>query len=161
EPLRLYAEPVGPASARGCPLRLSLPEPAVAKKATTSNLKYADINKQTKPATLQDISDQTPPDGAEIDTFVGRKLAGGKRVIEKCVGVGGAGTVYRALHRDLQMHVAVKLMHESFQRDADFCKRFHQEALSASRLDQAHLTRVLDFGQEPDGLLYLAMEFLD
>ena len=36
-----------------------------------------------------------------------------------------------------------------------------REATSASRLDNPNLMRVLDFGQEPDGLLYLAMEYLD
>ncbi len=99
--------------------------------------------------------------GVAEDRFVGRELASGKLRIEACVGVGGAGTVYRARHRDLQMDVAVKLMHEKLQRDPEFCKRFHAEALAASRLDHANLTRVFDFGQEPDGLLYLSMEFLD
>jgi serine/threonine-protein kinase len=55
----------------------------------------------------------------------------------------------------------VKVLHEHFQSDIDFCRRFHAEALAASRLDHKNLMRVLDFGQEPDGLLYLAMEHLD
>jgi serine/threonine-protein kinase len=55
----------------------------------------------------------------------------------------------------------VKVLHEDFQRDMEFCRRFHSEALAASRLDHPNLMRVLDFGQEPDGLLYLAMEHLD
>jgi eukaryotic-like serine/threonine-protein kinase len=59
------------------------------------------------------------------------------------------------------MSVAVKVLHESFQHDIDFCRRFYAEALAASRLDHPNITRVIDFGQEPDGLLYLAMEFLD
>jgi len=95
------------------------------------------------------------------DPYIGRALAAGKLSIESCVGQGGAGTVYRAHHRDLQMPVAVKVMLDALQTDVDFCRRFHAEALAASRLDQANLTRVYDFGQEPDGLLYIAMEYLD
>ena len=69
--------------------------------------------------------------------------------------------MYRASHRDLRIPVAVKVLHHHFQQDLEFCRRFHAEALSASRLDHPNLMRVLDFGQEPDGLLYLAMEHLD
>ena len=58
-------------------------------------------------------------------------------------------------------YVAVKVLHESFQNDIDFCRRFYAEALAASRLDHPNVTRVLDFGQEPDGSLYFAMEYLD
>ncbi len=98
---------------------------------------------------------------AAVDRLIGRELAGGKLLIEVRVGEGGAGTVYRARHRDLHMDVAVKVLRDTYQNDPDFVGRFHAEALSASRLDHPNLTRVLDFGQESDGLLYLAMEYLD
>ena len=98
---------------------------------------------------------------AAADPLIGRAVAGGKLLIEARVGEGGAGTVYRARHRDLHMDVAVKILRDSSQSDPDFVGRFHAEALSASRLDHPNLTRVLDFGQESDGLLYLAMEYLD
>ena len=94
-------------------------------------------------------------------SLVGRALAGGKLVIRAPVREGAAGIVYRARHRDLEIDLAVKVLHERLHGDADFVRRFHTEALSASRLDHPNLTRVVDFGQEPDGLFYLAMEFLD
>jgi hypothetical protein len=37
---------------------------------------------------------------------------------------------------------------------------FRGEALAASQLDHPSVMRVLDFGQEPDGLVYIVMEFL-
>ena len=69
-----------------------------------------------------------PQEQGAVDRYIGRALAGGKLRIESCVGQGGAGTVYRAHHRDLQMPVAVKVMLESLQTDPDFCRRFHAEA---------------------------------
>jgi eukaryotic-like serine/threonine-protein kinase len=96
----------------------------------------------------------------EPGSLVGRSLAGGKLQIESLVGTGMMGAVYKALHRELRIHVAVKVLHESYQRDVDFCRRFYAEALAASRLDHPNLVRVYDFGQEPDGLLYLSMEFV-
>jgi serine/threonine-protein kinase len=40
-------------------------------------------------------------------------------------------------------------------------ERFHREARAASRLDHPSSIRVFDFGQEPDGLLYLVMEYVE
>jgi serine/threonine-protein kinase len=39
-------------------------------------------------------------------------------------------------------------------------KRFKAEARVVSLLDHPNVTRVMDFGQEPDGLLYLVMEYV-
>lgn len=93
--------------------------------------------------------------------LTGRALGGGKLVLTELIGRGGNGQVYRATHRELQKAVAVKTLHESLQRDPSFSARFHAEALAASRLDHPNVIRVIDFGQEPDGLMYLSMEFLD
>src|SRR5262249_25491471 len=124
---------------------------AIRPRVTTSHNLSAGHAASLSPAT------RPPP---PMD-HVGRLLAGGKLVIEERIGSGGMGVVYRATHRALQMPVAVKVLHARFQNDLEFCRRFQAEALAASRLDHPNLTRVLDFGQEPDGLVYLAMEFLD
>ncbi|MBS2014983.1 MAG: protein kinase [Deltaproteobacteria bacterium] len=109
----------------------------------------------------KDLGGEPPPPPAVVhDPLVGRSIAGGKLVIEDLIGTGMMGAVYRAVHRELRMPVAVKVMHEVYQRDVEFCRRFYAEALAASRLDHPNLVRVIDFGQEADGLLYLAMEFL-
>ena len=110
---------------------------------------------------VADLSGEPPPaSSAARDALVGRSIAGGKLVIEGLIGTGMMGAVYKAVHRELRMPVAVKVMHEVYQRDVDFCRRFYAEALAASRLNHPNLVRVIDFGQEADGLLYLAMEFL-
>ena len=111
-----------------------------------------------------DLAGVTPPPPSPTELqggLVGRPLAGGKLEIESLVGTGSIGAVYRARHRELRIPVAVKILHESFQHDVEFCRRFYAEALAQSRLDHPNLVRVYDFGQEPDGLLYLSMEFLD
>jgi len=45
--------------------------------------------------------------------------------------------------------------------DQKFIERFHREAKMASRLDHVNSIRIHDFGQEPDGLLYISMDYLD
>jgi serine/threonine protein kinase len=102
-----------------------------------------------------------PPEGASVpDPLVGRTLAQKYR-LEALLGSGGMGGVYRARHLGLDKAIAVKVMHVDLTTDPLFVGRFHREAKAASRLVHATSVGVFDFGEEPDGLLYIAMELLD
>jgi len=94
------------------------------------------------------------------DSLVGRTIAG-KFLIEAHLGSGAMGQVYRARQVALEKTVAVKVLHPSLAHDEMFAARFQREAMAASRLDHPNSMRVLDFGTDPDGLLYIAMEYLD
>ena len=168
EPIFYLALPLGPPTEDGFPMRIS-PMPDAAPRATPSEAPPPGSVVRSRRATTSmtlsashtaDLSHVGPLPTGPDDTLLGRALAGGKLMIEHLIGRGGVGAVYKARHRELRMPVAVKVLHESFQHDIDFCRRFYAEALAASRLDHPNITRVIDFGQEPDGLLYLAMEFL-
>ncbi len=102
------------------------------------------------------------PTSAEpaVDPFLGRLIAG-KFAVEERLGAGAMGIVYRARQVALDRTVAIKVLHHEFASDADFAERFAREAKAASRLDHPNSIRVLDFGQEPDGLLYLVMEYVE
>ena len=92
--------------------------------------------------------------------LLGRVIAGKYRV-DKFLGGGAMGAVYRAHHAALDRNVALKVMHAGMHTDENFIGRFHREAKAASRLDHPNSMRVIDFGEEPDGLLYIAMEYLE
>ncbi len=172
EPLLVLCEPLGGPTERGFPLRLhpygsppvqrSLP-PSPASPSLPS-LRAT----RTRPVTLtrhhtRDLLGESQGPSSVPDTpeaIVGRELAG-KLVVESVVGVGGMGAVYRARHKQLGTAVAVKVLHERFRSDLQFCARFHAEALVVSQLDHANVVHINDYGQEPDGLLYLAMDFLE
>jgi len=94
-------------------------------------------------------------------SLTGRALADGRFVLEQLLGGGASGEVYRAVHAVLRRPVAVKVLHPSLQLSEDYCARFYAEALAASQLDHKNVLRILDYGQEPDGLLYIVMELLE
>jgi serine/threonine-protein kinase len=93
-------------------------------------------------------------------SLVGRTIAG-KFTIEAHIGSGAMGQVYRARQLALEKTVAVKVLHGDVAQDPTFAARFQREAMAASRLDHPNSMRVIDFGAEPDGMLYIAMEYLD
>ena len=69
--------------------------------------------------------------------------------LERVIGRGGMGVVYRALDSRLDRHVAVKLL-PAGQADALATERFVREARTASSLNHPHILTVLDAGTEHD-----------
>src|SRR6476646_9124880 len=91
--------------------------------------------------------------------LVGRVL-GDKFKLTSCIGIGGSGAVYKADQIALGRTVAVKILNEELCADPRMITRFSGEAMSASRLKHPNCVSIIDYGQAPDGLLYLAMEYV-
>ena len=70
------------------------------------------------------------------------------------------GAVYKATQLNLKKRVAIKVMNPD-KKDGTYASRFKREAKAAARMEHPNLIRVIDFGEEPDGLLYIAMEFIE
>jgi serine/threonine-protein kinase len=84
----------------------------------------------------------------------------GKYHIEEIIGRGGTGRIYRAVQISVKRTVALKVLADRFSKDAKHVKRFHREALAASKLEHPNTIRIYDFGYARDKSLYIAMEFL-
>src|SRR5689334_7279703 len=78
--------------------------------------------------------------------------------IERVAASGGMGTVYRALDRVTGTPVALKLLG---QPDRSAVHRFEHEARILAELDHPRIVRHVAHGVTPDGVPYLAMEWLD
>lgn len=91
---------------------------------------------------------------------VGRTLAG-KLHLEECIDEGAMGAIYRAHHLMLDRTVCVKTLRSAVVDTPVVADRFRREAKAAARFDHPSSVRVLDFGTDPDGTLYLVMEYLE
>ena len=96
----------------------------------------------------------------EAATLVGQTIAG-KYAVEHLLAIGGMGAVYRARQIALDRLVALKILHRDLASDRQYVERFRTEAQAASRLDHPHSVRMIDFGEDGDGLLYIAMEYAE
>ncbi|MDQ8165859.1 MAG: serine/threonine-protein kinase [Gemmatimonadota bacterium] len=81
--------------------------------------------------------------------------------VMKKLGEGGMGAVYLAEHVKMGRKVALKVMNPGMHQDADAIARFNREAKNASQLNHPNVCAIYDFGETPEGMIYLAMEFIE
>jgi serine/threonine-protein kinase len=94
------------------------------------------------------------------DPFVG-KVIDGRYEIQARIGEGGMGVVYKARQTSIDRVVAIKMLNAQMAGDPTWVQRFNNEAKACSRLQHPNTIRMFDFGQTPEGRLYMTMEFLD
>jgi serine/threonine protein kinase len=105
-----------------------------------------------------------PEDGASLVTELpGSPLIDSKYLIDRRLGHGGMGVVYRARHERLGRQFALKLIRPEASANAEFIARFGVEATALGRLKHPGIVDVTDFGIDPrdGGLPYLVMEHLE
>lgn len=98
-----------------------------------------------------------------LDSLVGTTVDAKYRV-ERLLGRGGMGAVFRAVHLGTDRTVALKVIVPDHAERRDFLARFEREARACGRLRHPNIVDVTDFGySDRDGrrLAYLVMEYLD
>jgi serine/threonine protein kinase len=106
------------------------------------------------------ISDAEPPiEVPDDESMVGVRL--GNYVLEEIIGQGGMGTVYRAEHVYIHKPAAVKVLHRRYFDNPDARHRFLHEAQTASVIDHPNIIGVNDFGEAPDGTVFLVMPHVE
>jgi serine/threonine-protein kinase len=94
------------------------------------------------------------------DQIIGAVLDGRYR-LDSILAKGGMATVYLASDLRLHRQVAVKVMHAALAEDADFVRRFEQEARAAASLTHQHVVSVHDQGNDGTvNAIYLVMELV-
>ena len=91
--------------------------------------------------------------------LVGRTLKGQYR-IDKELGQGAHGVVFRGTQLALQKPVAIKMLRPDGFHSDDALDRFQREATVVSKLVHPSIAQVFDFGIE-EGMPFLVMEFVD
>ena len=81
--------------------------------------------------------------------------------LEKMIGRGGMGAVYRAKQKSLDRTVAIKILPPEFSKQSSFAVRFEREAKALAKLNHPNIVQVFDFGLTEGGYYFIVMEFVD
>src|SRR5262245_31330403 len=87
---------------------------------------------------------------ASFQTLAPGMSIGTRYVIEAVLGEGGMGMVYRAVDRELNRTVALKVIRPELASRADILDRFKREILLASQVTHKNVVRIHDLGEAGD-----------
>ena len=84
----------------------------------------------------------------------------GPYCIDRLIGVGGMGDVYKARDTRLRRDVAIKMLPRGFTADPERRARFEREARLLAALNHPHIA-VIHGLEEADGVLALVLELVE
>jgi len=98
----------------------------------------------------------------DTDKMLGVVIKNTFRVV-RLLGEGGMGRVYEVEQQmgTTTRKVAVKTLHPHLSQDPQIVARFSRECGTVATLEHPNTIQFFDFGQAPDGSLFIAMEFID
>lgn len=145
---RRYKSPLSLGGAKAAPVEVG---PLRAARSEAPTLASPEIREGSTPASQVRVAQ---------DPRLGKTLVGRYR-LDRPIGRGGMGRVYRATQLPLRRPVAVKILNREYQRkDPQFVRRFFLEAATAARLTHPNTITVFDYGEAETGELFIAMEYL-
>ena len=84
----------------------------------------------------------------------------GQYRLEKRLGAGAMGIVYKGHHAMLRRPTAIKMLAVNKISEAAI-GRFEREVQTTCKLNHPNTIAIYDFGRTPEGVFYYAMEYLD
>jgi TolB-like protein/Tfp pilus assembly protein PilF len=110
----------------------------------------------------------TPPDAAttrrmekarDLEFQPGQHFGKRYQIVEE-IGRGGMGVVYKALDKELDRVVALKMIRPELGADPGVVEQFKKELVLASEVTHENVIRIHDLG-EADGIRYISMKYID
>jgi len=100
-------------------------------------------------------------EGAPHEASREGQLLAGKYQLERHLGSGAMGDVYRAQNTMLGRVVAIKLLRPEHAHNREIVDRFLREARAANMVRHPNVVDMLDVGQDEHGSPYIVQEFLE
>jgi serine/threonine protein kinase len=107
------------------------------------------------------IQDATPiaADPSDFILSPGESFGSRYQIIEQ-IGAGGMGKVFKALDKELQILVVLKIINPELNNSPDAVERFKRELLLAREIIHENVIRIHDLG-EIDGTRYISMNYVE
>jgi tetratricopeptide (TPR) repeat protein len=99
-------------------------------------------------------------DAPADSNFAPGSILGGRYEIVQLLGEGGMGTVYKALDRELDRLVALKVIRPDLARNPEILDRFKKELVLSRKITHKNVIRIFDLGLA-GGTKFISMDFID
>jgi serine/threonine protein kinase/tetratricopeptide (TPR) repeat protein len=144
-------------------------DPGIGATDVTSPGMAAPITPKSAPSDAKTIiqppsSGSSPPHpifsaiGATI--FHEGDILGGRYEIQKLLGMGGMGAVYKARDMEVERVVGLKVIRPDLAGDPAILARFKQELILARQVTHKNIIRIYDLN-EADGVKFITMEYVE
>ena len=100
-------------------------------------------------------------EGAQLTRMPFRRMLASRYRLDRRLGRGGMGTVYKSTDTWLERAVAVKLIREDLISNVEAAERFRREAKAAASFAHPNLVTIHDFGADSETRVFLVMELLE
>ena len=87
-------------------------------------------------------------------------VLGGRYEIQKLLGMGGMGAVYKARDMEVERMVGLKVIRPDLAGNPAILARFKQELVLARQVTHRNIVRIYDLN-EADGVKFITMEFIE
>ncbi len=87
-------------------------------------------------------------------------ILGGRYEIQKMLGMGGMGAVYKARDMEVERVVGLKVIRPDLAGNPAILARFKQELVLARQVTHKNIIRIYDLN-EADGVKFITMEFIE
>jgi eukaryotic-like serine/threonine-protein kinase len=88
------------------------------------------------------------------------RIYSGRYELTHLIARGGMAQVYRAMDRQLERPVALKVLFPELSVDRTFVERFRREAQAAANLSHPNIVPVFDWGED-DSTYFIVMEYVE
>ena len=118
---------------------------------------------QTRVRPMGQAGSGAHPNIPKVEQF---QVLKGRFTLEKVIGVGGMGVVYKASDRlkieahDREPYVAIKVLSEEFKTHPESFVALQRESRKTQRMAHPNIVKVFDFDRDGD-IVFMTMEYLE
>ena len=123
--------------------------------ANMSSVNPSDAATQIDVSTRKPASTSSGQTGLRVGTLLANRYE-----ITALLGEGGMGAVYKALDREVNRAVALKVIRPDLATNSSIIDRFKQELVLSHQVTHRNVVRIYDLG-EADGVKFITMEYIE
>jgi serine/threonine-protein kinase len=124
-------------------------------------VEIADANSRAGPLHEYNLVTSAEMEAGEVDGDLPPGTQVGEYTVERRLGAGAFGVVYKGTQPVIGKDVAIKVLSLKFSVDPEASTRFVAEARAVNQIRHRHIIDIFSFGKLPDGRQYYVMEYLD